>query len=103
MLYINNENFKSEIEEAEGLILIDFFASWCGPCRMISPVLEALEKEVPSVKFCKVDVDKSPELARIFKVETIPFLALVRDNTFLDMSIGYKTKDEIWDFIESNK
>lgn len=103
MLIINEENFKSEVEEAKGLVLIDFFASWCGPCKMISPILEELSKEMPDVKFCKVDVDESPSLARMFKVESIPFLALVRDNTFLDMSVGYRTKDDLISFINSNK
>ena len=103
MLIINEENFKSEVEEAKGLVLIDFFASWCGPCKMISPILEELSKEMPDVKFCKVDVDESPSLARMFKVESIPFLALVRDNTFLDMSVGYRSKDDLISFINSNK
>ena len=103
MLLINNNNFKSEVEEASGLVLIDFFASWCGPCRMIAPVLQELEDEMPEVKFCKVDVDESPELARMFKVESIPLLALVKDNTFLDMSLGYKSKDDLKAFINSNK
>lgn len=103
MLLINNNNFKSEVEEASGLVLIDFFASWCGPCRMIAPVLQELEDEMQEVKFCKVDVDESPELARMFKVESIPLLALVKDNTFLDMSLGYKSKDDLKAFINSNK
>jgi thioredoxin 1 len=103
MLIINEENFKSEVEEAKGLVLIDFFASWCGPCKMISPILEELSGEMPDVKFCKVDVDESPSLARMFKVESIPFLALVRDNTFLDMSVGYRSKDDLISFINSNK
>ena len=103
MLIVNNENFKSEVQEAKGLVLIDFFASWCGPCRMISPILEELSKEISDVKFCKVDVDASPELARMFKVESIPFLALVKDDTFLDMSVGYKSKEELIDFIENNR
>ena len=103
MLIINEENFKTEVEEAKGLILIDFFANWCGPCKMISPILEELALEMPDVKFCKVDVDSSPALARMFKVESIPFLALVRDNTFLDMSVGYRSKDDLISFINRNK
>ena len=103
MLIINSENFKREVEEAKELVLIDFFANWCGPCKMISPVLEELSNELTDVKFCKVDVDESPELARMFKVESIPFLALVKDNTFIDMSVGYKNKEQLTDFIKANK
>ena len=68
MLVINNDSFKTEVEEHDGLILIDFFANWCAPCRMIAPILEELEGELADVKFCKVDVDESPELVKMFKV-----------------------------------
>lgn len=103
MLVINNDSFKTEVEEHDGLILIDFFANWCAPCRMIAPILEELEGELADVKFCKVDVDESPELAKMFKVDSIPFLALVKDNTFLDMSLGYKSKEELVSFINENR
>ena len=103
MLVINNDSFKTEVEEHDGLVLIDFFANWCAPCRMIAPILEELEGELADVKFCKVDVDESPELAKMFKVDSIPFLALVKDNTFLDMSLGYKSKEELVSFINENR
>ncbi len=103
MLNITKVNFKTEVEEAKGLVVIDLWAPWCGPCRMLAPTLDELEKEYPDVKFGKINVDEEPELARAFKVESIPFVAFVKDNTFLDMSVGYVPKDKLVKLIEENK
>ena len=103
MISLNSENFDDEVIKHKGLVLIDFSASWCGPCRMLAPILDELEGELLDVKFCKVDVDESRELAMKFRVESIPHLALVRDDVYLDLSVGYKSKLEIVDFINSNR
>lgn len=100
MLEITKENFKKEVEEASGLVLVDLWASWCAPCRMLAPILEELEGEYPSVKFCKINVDDEIDLARAFKVKSIPMVALVKDNTFVDMSVGYVPKEVIKKLIE---
>ncbi len=100
MLNITKENFKIEVEEAKGLVVIDLWAEWCGPCRMLAPTLDELEAEYPDVKFGKINVDNEPELARLFKVQSIPFIALVKDNVFLDMSVGYVPKASISRLIE---
>ena len=92
MINLTKENFKSEVEEYKGLVVIDLWASWCGPCRMLAPIVDELEREMPDVKFCKINVDDEMELARAFKVESIPMIAVVKDNTFLDMSVGYVPK-----------
>ena len=99
MLYLTKENFNEEIEKYEGLAVIDLFATWCGPCQLIAPHLDALEREMPDVKFCKINVDEEPELTRAFKVESIPTVALVKDNTFIDILVGYVTKDKLFEFI----
>lgn len=99
MIYLTKENFNEEIEKYEGLAVIDLFATWCGPCRLIAPHLDSLEKEMPEVKFCKINVDEEPELTRAFKVESIPTIALVKDNTFIDVLVGYVTKDKLFEFI----
>ena len=70
---------------------------------MLAPALEELAKENPDVKFCKINVDNDPELAKIFKVQSIPFVALVKNNTFLDMSVGFVPKEKIAKLIEANK
>ena len=103
MLYITKDNFKTEIEEHKGLCAIDFYADWCGPCRMLAPVFEELAGEYADVKFCKVNVDNEPELAKMFNVQSIPMVALVKDNTFIDMSLGFVPKDKLAKLIEENK
>ena len=103
MTVLNKENFKSEVEEYKGLIIIDLYADWCAPCRMLAPVIEELEKENPDVKFCKINVDNEPELAEVFRVSSIPMIAAVRDNTFLDMSVGFVPKASLVKLINDNK
>ena len=102
MTVITKDNFKSEVEEFGGLAVIDLYADWCGPCRMLAPVLAELEGEYPDVKFCKINVDDEPELARAFKVTNIPMVAFVKDNTFLDFSVGYVPKEKLKGLIEEN-
>ena len=81
MLVITKDNFKTEVEEHSGLAVIDLYADWCGPCRMLAPVLSELEAEYTDVKFCKINVDNDPELASAFNVKNIPMVAFVKDNT----------------------
>ncbi len=103
MLIITKDNFKSEVEEFSGLAVIDLYADWCGPCRMLAPVLSELESEYPEVKFCKINVDDEPELARAFNVKNIPMVAFVKDNTFVDVSVGYVPKTTLQKLVEDNK
>ena len=99
MLNLTLDNFKTEVEEYEGLVVIDLWATWCGPCRMIAPVIDEIEAEMPDVKFCKINVDEEPELTRLFKVESIPMIAVVKDATFMDFSVGYKSSADLYNFI----
>ncbi len=103
MLIVTKDNFKTEVEECKGLVVIDLYADWCGPCRMLAPVLAELENEYPDVKFCKINVDNDPELAKVFNVKNIPMVAFVKDNTFADMSIGFVPKENLKKLIEENK
>ena len=103
MLVLTNENFKSEVEEYPGLVVIDIYADWCGPCKMLAPVLEELEGEYPDVKFCKINVDNERELALAFNVSSIPLVALVKNNTYVDNSLGYVPKANIAKLIEEYK
>ncbi len=103
MLNITKENFESEVEKAESLVVIDLYADWCGPCKMLAPIIEELEREYPDVKFGKINVDNEPELTALFKVQSIPYIALVKNNTFLDFSVGYVPKTTLARLIEENK
>ena len=103
MTFLTSQNFKNEVEDYSGLVVIDLYANWCGPCKMLAPIIDEIEKEMPDVKFCKINVDDEPELTRLFKVQSIPTIAIVKDNTFLDMSVGYVTKDALVRLISQYK
>ena len=103
MINLTKDNFKAEVEEYKGLVVIDLWAVWCGPCRMIAPVIDEIEAEMPDVKFCKINEDEQPELTRLFKVVSIPTIALVKDNTFVDMSVGLVPKEKLVKLINDNK
>lgn len=103
MLKITKDTFDAEVQKHDGLVVIDLYADWCGPCKMLAPVLEELERDYPDVKFCKINVDDDRELAMTFHVQSIPFIAFVKDDTMLDMSVGYVPKDSLVKLIEEYK
>ena len=103
MLNVTTDAFQKEVIEHEGLVVIDLWANWCGPCRMLAPILDELEAEYPDVKFCKINVDEEPALAETFKVQSIPMVAFVKNDVFLDMSIGYVPKEKLQGMIEEYK
>lgn len=84
---------------AEGKTVIDFYATWCGPCKMMNPILEELSSEVPDVKFFKIDVDKELELAMRFNVMSVPTLLVVEDGEIIDKTIGLISKKELLNII----
>ena len=100
MTVLTKDNFKSEIEEYKGLAVIDLYADWCGPCKMLAPVISELEGEYPDIKFCKVNVDNEREIASAFKVQSIPLVAIVKDYTYVDMSVGCVPKEKLAALIE---
>ena len=99
MLKITKDNFKGEVEECEKLVVIDLYADWCGPCKMLAPIIAELAEEMTDVKFGKINVDEEAELARAFKVSSIPMVALVKDNVLLDIFVGYMPKEKLSEFI----
>ena len=92
---INQENFETKVTQSSAPVLLDFWAAWCGPCTMLSPVVEELSQEHPEISFGKVNVDEAPELAQRSQVSAIPTLILFKDGKPVDMSVGVKPKAEL--------
>lgn len=97
--HINTNNFEEEVIKAEGKVLVDFFATWCGPCTMLAPVLEQVADSKPEVKIVKVDVDEEPELATRYKVMSIPTLIVFEKGEVVKKSLGVISKAELLDLI----
>lgn len=97
--YITKENFEQEVLNANKPVLIDFWAEWCAPCKMLSPVISELGDEVKDAKICKVNVDEQPELAAKFRVASIPMLVLIKDGQVVNSSVGLQPKKNIVNMI----
>ena len=96
--YINElDKFNEFIKE--GTVLIDFFATWCGPCKMLSPVIEQVEREHPELKVVKVDVDEAPQIAVKYGIQAIPTLFLVKEGKVIDKRMGYLNKNQLEGFV----
>lgn len=95
VLKIHNDNFRSEVLQSKQVVLLDFYADWCGPCRMLSPVIEEIAAENPDIKVGKVNVDENMDLANQFKVVSIPLLVVIKDGEVVNKSLGVSPKEEI--------
>lgn len=95
VLHITKENFQREVLESEKTVLLDFWAAWCGPCRMVGPILEEIAEERPDIKVCKVNVDDEQELASAYRIMSIPTLMVVKDGKIVNQSAGARPKSDI--------
>ena len=100
MLKITATNYDELVARADRPVLLDFWAAWCGPCSMLSPVVEELAEEHPEISFGKVNVDEAPELAQRYQISAIPTLLLFRDGEPVDVSVGVKSKAELEAFLK---
>lgn len=100
VLNINKNDFQSIVLESKEPVVVDFWASWCGPCRMFLPIVEEFAQENPHVKVGKVNVDEEGELAKQFRVMTIPTLLVFKDGKVIKRSVGVISKEEIEEFID---
>ena len=93
--HISNENFHSEVLGSDKPVLLDFWAPWCGPCKMLSPILDQIAEERPDIKVCKVNVDDEMELARQYRILSIPTLIVMKDGNAESRMTGLRGKDQI--------
>ncbi len=96
---VNKSNFENEVLNSEKKVLLDFYADWCGPCRMVGPVVEEIAKEHPEYKVCKINVDEEGELAASFQVMSIPSLFVMENGKVVKQSLGAKPKAQILDML----
>ena len=95
VIKINKENFASEVLNSNKPVLLDFYANWCGPCRMVGPIVSEIANERSDVKVGKINVDEQPELAAQFQVMSIPMLAVIKNGKLENQVVGYRSKEQI--------
>ena len=95
-----NKDYLENVKNSGKIILLDFYADWCGPCRMLSPVVDEFAEENPDFVVGKINVDKEPELSEEFGVSSIPMLVVMKDGKILNKSLGAKSKQQILEMIE---
>ena len=97
VITLTNSSFEKEVMKSEKPVLIDFYADWCGPCKMVSPVVDKIAEENPDIKVCKVNVDSEPELAQKFGIASIPTLVVVKDGRITNQKVGAVSGQTILD------
>ncbi len=100
VIYVNNDNFESEVLNSDKTVLLDFYADWCGPCRMLAPILDEIAAEKTEVKVCKVNVDENPQLATTFEVMSIPALFVMKDGEVVNQAVGAKPKAQLLEMLK---
>ena len=96
---VNSENFEA-VKGSEKTVLLDFYADWCGPCRMVAPIVEAISEEHPEYKIGKINVDEQGELATTFGVMSIPSLFVIKNGEVANQAVGARTKAQILDMLK---
>ena len=95
IINLTKDSYHNEVMETEKVVVIDFWETWCGPCKMMAPVVEEVAKDYPDVKVCKVNVDEEPELSNAFKIVSIPTIVVIKNGEIIDSVVGYRPKEDI--------
>lgn len=100
---INTSQFRGEIENSNGIVVVDFFATWCGPCKMLAPVFESLGNEMQNeARFVKVDIDQSLEIAQQFNISTVPTMMIFKNGKPVESLVGFMPKEKIKAKVQSH-
>lgn len=99
VIEVNTDNFVKEVIESEKTVLVDFWAPWCGPCRMLSPIIDDIAEEHPEIKVCKINVDEQSDLASQFRIISVPTLFVIKNGEIVNQSSGLVTKAKILEML----
>ena len=100
---INTSQFRGSVEETQGVVVVDFFATWCGPCKMLAPVFEQVGEEMKNeATFLKVDIDQSLEIAQKFRITTVPTMMIFKDGKPVETLVGFMPKESIVQKVKSH-
>lgn len=100
--HINEKEFNMEVLKEEGIVVVDFFATWCGPCKMLAPVLEDVQEEMKNVKIVKVDIDENPNVASDYKVKNIPTIKVFKNGEEITTNVGFLPKGALVEMINKS-
>lgn len=101
VLHITSETFEQEVLKSDKPVLLDFWADWCGPCKMLMPIIEDVAVDMPDAKICKINVDEEPDLASKYKIMSIPTLMVVKNGEVVKTEVGVQSKSKIKEMLEA--